>query len=374
MGAFNFPAPHSAYLGINWNGQGIPPIDEPLSGFMAWWNLFGANPYSAGTSYMDMVGSAGGVPGSSPTYPGWEGIAAAAAGAVASMPSGGSGQSGYVKAGQTTPTTEEKKDDKAIIPGLSVTLPTGTWGGENSTPTITQGGSKVATPASGLDWSKLIPILGVGGAVAVMAALGVGGSKEVSPVAADPMFPNVQKSFGEWLASQFTKDEAGTTTGVKGATPYPGDVNFDISKTILPQVWGNWSPNNAGTDAISGMLPSLSQPNQQVQSMINSILAQGGTGGPITDNMNRMASTGYGTGAGSQALANIQQFGSPSPGGDALRAVSQWGVASEASGRPLANRAYGMPTAAQAYLQQFLMMPNGPYGAPGIQPQPVGRL
>ena len=89
---------------------------------------------------------------------------------------------------------------------------------------------------------------------------------------------------------------------------------------------------------------------------------------PNLANMMRYGGTG---GPGNQAMSLMAQFGTPGPRGAAN--MEQFGVASEGSGRPLADLAYGRSTGAAQYLTPFLNQQRNPYMPPPI-PQRDVRL
>ncbi len=384
MGAYNYPAPNSNYLALyGWNGLGIPPIDDPLSDFYRWWNLLNLNPYSAGTAGIDLFGPAR---GQGMEYPHGGTIMddinqaawAAAAAAAASQSGGGGGSSGE---SQTTTNTSNETQTQESSEEKSKESTQPSQGGSNvGTSVILPGqgaGNTWGLPTSGsIDWNKILAGLGTtGGAMALAALLSGGlGGQTISPYTQTPMYPALQKSFGDWLLGQFKTNEQGETTGVSGATPYTGQINVDLSQTILPGVFGSWTPNNSAAQSLTNLL-QLAQPNQMSE-MWQNMVNWGGLPGQTTDIMRQFSNAGVGYGIGSRSLANIFDYGAPSASSAGMATASKLGYSSKESGQPLMNRAYGVSgTPAETYLARFLSMSPqaAAYSIPGIQYQPVGR-
>lgn len=198
-----------------------------------------------------------------------------------------------------------------------------------------------------------------------LSAAGVGQSKTGAPgegaanqpASISPIWPWMQPTFGDWLFSGFSEKEGGGWE-LRPLGKYPGQLNVGMENTRLPEVQNAWQPHDAGTMYLANMLYSggLGQdPNLARQ--YNNIQQFGGVGGYPTELLHTMAQFGGTGGTGHQGIANALQFGAPSPAGNIV-----------------ANRAQGVPTAANAYLQNFLMQGAGqPFKAPMIQPRTLYR-
>ena len=198
------PAPNSNYLSLwGWNGQGQPPIDDPSSDFWQWWNTLGTNPFSAGTSYQDMLGGGG-----KPAYdPGWQTIADLINGSLGAIPPllGGGGTEPTVPEQPTQPADPTLKDPND--PGRNT-------GPEEEPP----------TEGSGIDWGKLLPPVIGGGLGAVGGILlGSGGEVLQMPDTGTPKFDTT-----------ITEPKAPDLTGI--TPPVIPNVPYDPAVPQYPEL------------------------------------------------------------------------------------------------------------------------------------------
>lgn len=164
-------------------------------------------------------------------------------------------------------------------------------------------------------------------------------------------------------------DAQGNPTGMQPfqMSPFPGlqdksapqYMSPDIKSTMLPQVWGGWNPQGSpGMQAmdktLGGIDPYKMDPN------LATMMRWGGPQGPGTDAMN-----------------NFSQFGASGPAGQFANNLAQFGIASETSGRPLVDLAYGkFDSGPAAILAPFLSAVSGSgggYRAPSIEITPTER-
>lgn len=143
----------------------------------------------------------------------------------------------------------------------------------------------------------------------------------VYPKPVTPTWPSLQKAYGDWLFKELGM----------GLPQYPGQINTDLSKTMLPSVWGGWNP---------GGMPGQAQSFQNIYS-------QGGMSGYPLQLMHNMAQFGGTGGPGNYGMSNLMQFG-----------------AAGQAGAPLQQLAFGRPNPAMSYLAPFLM--HGAYKTPTI--------
>ncbi len=183
-------------------------------------------------------------------------------------------------------------------------------------------------------------------------------SSAILPGKQTPLYPDLQSGWGSFLQSMLGK----------GATPYGGALSPDTSQTMLPNVWNNWQPWNAGTSYIADTLGNnklgIGQPNPILQNMMQ----YGGAGGPGNNAMNNAMLFGAPSQAG-QYASNLAQFGvSGQRAGMGLANQTDYGISGEGAGRPLANLAYGINTSGPgSYLTPFL---TG-QGYPGYRTPPI---
>lgn len=145
----------------------------------------------------------------------------------------------------------------------------------------------------------------------------------VYPKAVSPTWPQIQKAYGDWLFKEMGM----------GLPSYPNQLSPDISKTMLPGVWGGWQPNVS--DRISGN--------------INNVYQQGGMQGWPLSLMHNMAQFGGTGGPGNYGMSNLMQFG-----------------AAGQAGAPMQQRAWGRPSPALSYLAPFMTMGMHGYNSPTI--------
>lgn len=201
----------------------------------------------------------------------------------------------------------------------------------------------------------------------------------IDPRQIPPQFPDINYGFGKWLSALMHTAPNGDVGlfGANGFNPFAGSAQMAKDHlTIKPNdrlkgAWGSWQPWDGGTQYIANYLQNGSGPNQQVQGAMNNMMEYGVSGGypgqlmhnmaqyggaaqQPTQWMSNMAQFGGTGGAGNRAMSNAMQFGAPSAAGQGVSNMQQFGVASEQSGRPLANRAYGQQTAATNFLAPFM--------------------
>lgn len=180
----------------------------------------------------------------------------------------------------------------------------------------------------------------------------------IDPVEISPLFgPNAKKTFADWLFSGFQQKPGGgfdlqTLWSFPDATGMPLSPN--IGQTLLPNVWGNWQPWDAGTMFMANY---LAQGDPRMQRT----LQYGGAGN-----------------VGLGGLSSALQFGAPSQAGQFASNMAQFGVASPGSGDYLSNIAqFGAPTASSPASQLLLPIAKGQagprYRAPSIPQRTVSR-
>ncbi len=159
------------------------------------------------------------------------------------------------------------------------------------------------------------------------------------------------------------RDEGGLGqfVGLKG---YGGPTSPDVNNTMLPSVYNNWQPWNAGTGYLAAQLGQpggIGKPSPQMEQYMNNIGQYGGMGGYPTQLMTGMAQYGGTGGLGNKSMSNLAQFGAASAAGQPMADMAKTGV-SGSWGNPLLARATGAPTAASNYLTPFLTQ-GTPYRA-----------
>lgn len=187
----------------------------------------------------------------------------------------------------------------------SVGWPGGTGGGSSSPggSTSSSGSGDKSTADSGdvtdkegnLDLKKILQKYGPMAAAILGGVMGgTMGSKQIQPTVGTPIFPPLQKAFGEWLMG-----------GVgKGAKAYPGALNVNPAETSLPALWGQF--NYVTPQRIEEQNKKLFQ--DQILPITSQIANQGGPAGPGLEAMKRLAATGVaspGSGGPLQAWANM---------------------------------------------------------------------
>jgi len=199
---------------------------------------------------------------------------------------------------------------------------------------------------------------------------------ETTPYSPEPMYPELSEAFaalfgrmnykrpdGTWGQYNMqqpwspTANEQGITFRDEGVDQFGSPKSAvdrmplfaDPNQTKLPEVWDSWQPWDAGTQFLASYLGGgggLGESSPFHQGMMDN----GGFGGP-------------GTGGMKSAL----EYGAASDAGQFLSNMAQFGVASETSGRPLANLAYGSgENNASKYLLPFLTGDFNKYKAPEV--------
>lgn len=169
----------------------------------------------------------------------------------------------------------------------------------------------------------------------------------IQPVPAPPIWPEGQKTFGEWLFSGFQKNEDGSFK-LNGLPGYPGQLYPDASQTRLADVWKSWQPYDAGVSYLLDYFANNRGGIGQYSPLSQQMMSWGGAGGP-----------------GSNYMENMAQFGTPSN-----------------AGLPLNNFALGNPTMSAQYMAPFLMgqihseanIPRNSYTPPNIMPRQLQRV
>ena len=180
------------------------------------------------------------------------------------------------------------------------------------------------------------------------AILGIGsgflGGGQQSPESLPTQFPSLTSDFMDWLSSQiYQKPEGGNDMmgfqafqGLNGGaqgygsaqgpgTDIIGQMSPDINSTILPNVYGNWQPWDAGTQYIADFLYNKN-PVGQEDPRANQVMTWGGFGGPGHSGMVSALQYGAPSEAG-QYLSNLAQFGVTSqPMADFMRAATSGGL------------------------------------------------
>lgn len=178
----------------------------------------------------------------------------------------------------------------------------------------------------------------------------------------------------QFLNNLATQTMGQTTGGIGqfiGLPGYTGPTSPDVGSTILPNVYANWQPWNAGTGYLANFVggPNAGQPNPQMAQNMSNMQQYGGIGGYPTTLMHGMAQYGGTGGPGNNAMSTLLQFGTPSAAGQGVANVANTGV-SGSWGDPLLARATGKQTPASQYLAPFLTAT--PYRA-GWGPQQPGE-
>lgn len=169
--------------------------------------------------------------------------------------------------------------------------------------------------------------------------------KAVLPGKTPPISPGLQNAWYTFLMQN---------VGMPSPA-YPGEINADPSKTLLPRVQDAWQPMDAGTMSLAKMISG------------------GLSMGPAGDTLAQAQKWGGTGGIGNQYMNLMAQFGTPSEAGRGVANLSQYGVSSKESGQPLIDLAYGSPTGPAAFLAPFLMHGAQPsaYQAPNIPQWPA---
>lgn len=179
-------------------------------------------------------------------------------------------------------------------------------------------------------WAQLAQVL--------PAILGIGGglfggnnaSEDGLPVQLDPTWPHLQDNFGQYLSNYIDP----TTGAYYGHQAYPGanapagsgaqegpgienigQMSPDINNTLLPSVYDNWQPWDAGTQYLADFLYNKN-PMGQEDPRVRQMMESGGFGGP-----------------GHSGMAMALEYGAPSDAGQYLGNLAQFGV----TGTPMGN-------------------------------------
>lgn len=192
---------------------------------------------------------------------------------------------------------------------------------------------------------------------------------QINPVAAPFTAPEMLQAYANWLG--------GTVgLGAQMFNPYMQDAqnaNELRVKQNPNQIASQMAWNPAGDMGIQALSAKLQNGGGGVhpfiQTAANNIRDYGGMGGYPTDLMHLMAQYGGSGKTGLPAMQNAVQYGGFSQASDPMKLMAQYGVASEGSGRQLANRAYGAASPATSYLGRFVNGFSSPYRAPAIQPR-----
>lgn len=184
----------------------------------------------------------------------------------------------------------------------------------------------------------------------------------IDPRQVPQLFPDVTYGFGQFLSNlMYTNPQGGIQLyGANGFNPESGAAQMAKTHLTVPkndrlqQAFGAWQPWDGGTQYLADYITNRSGPNQQAQGAFDNMMNYGVMGGYPGQLMHNMAQYGGTGGAGNRAMGNALQFGAPSAAGQFANNMAQYGVASEQSGRPLANRAYGQQTPAMNYLAPFM--------------------
>lgn len=174
----------------------------------------------------------------------------------------------------------------------------------------------------------------------------------VVPLPPNISYPKANQALLNWLfGSSF--DQNGQLMGVPG---YPNELNPDLSKTILPQVWSSFNQNK-GIDWMKDILGSGGAQNP-MDPFLQNVFNQGGMGGLPTEMLNEMAANGRPRGPLGDELSNmILQGRTSGPAGQLMQNIIDTGVAGS-SGDMLRAIALGQPNAATNFLQPFLQRPQ----------------
>lgn len=181
----------------------------------------------------------------------------------------------------------------------------------------------------------------------------------IPPVEGKPIFPDLQKAFGEWLFSFLSPKEGGGYE-MKPVDSYPGFVTAQPDNTRLRDVQSAWQPYDAGTSYLLDYFANNKGGIGQNSPLSQQMMATGGTGGYGNNYMNLMA-----------------QYGTPSQAGQPLASMAQNGYSSPGAGGAMAALANGQMSGPASFLAPFLMhgaqQGGGGYQAPPIYSRPVTR-
>lgn len=202
----------------------------------------------------------------------------------------------------------------------------------------------------------------------------------IDPVVAPQFYPQMSQAFSTWLGGALVPNS-------QGGFSMPPVAPFDPRSQMAQEgagvqvgknqrqagAWGSWQPWDAGTSFLANYLTNNASFNPDLWAMTQNYNQYGTQGGAPGQWMSQRAQFGGSGQTGAPAMHAALQYGKPSDAASQyMSGMADYGVASEGSGRPLANRAYGQQTAAAGYLQPFLN--RGSYQAPQIQQRQVTRI
>lgn len=185
------------------------------------------------------------------------------------------------------------------------------------------------------------------------------GQKEVDPKQVPLQTPWALPVLMDWLFSNFTQKPDGGWE-LNPTASYPGNLNFDLNTTILPQVWDAWQKNQNSPQMqflndflTGGGVPKTELP-QEAKDAYKNLMQTGTQGGAPGQMMQDIANWGGVPGSNLEAIKAMLQYGAPAnPVGQYMSNIAQFGIPSEA-GRLVHNRAMGIPTAASNYLAGYM--------------------
>lgn len=136
-----------------------------------------------------------------------------------------------------------------------------------------------------------------------------------------PIFPEGQQAFADWLFSSFFQKPGGGFDAY-GMEPFGGSgqgpgldmiggLSPDLNSTILPNVFNNWQPWDAGTQYISDYLYNQNEYGQRSPEL-QQVQQYGGFGGP-----------------GHSGMVSALQYGAPSEAGRGVANLAEFGVTSQ---------------------------------------------
>lgn len=199
--------------------------------------------------------------------------------------------------------------------------------------------------------------------------------EEIKPVTSPHLDPAMTNAFTGWLRGMLagTGDGGFSLGGAQMYNPYSQDAINASERRVpinqnLQSSWDAWSPNgNAGNNWLTQYLSGGSGPDAGISGRLQQQANSGNLGGDPGAMLMAMSQYGGAGQRGLPAMGAALEYGAPSQAGQYVASQAQFGVSSEGAGRPLANRAYGQPTAAASYLAPFIQRMGGGYKAPTIQ-------
>lgn len=201
----------------------------------------------------------------------------------------------------------------------------------------------------------------------------------IDPRQIPPQFPDINYGFQRWMSDLMYTNPEGRIGlfGANGFNPDAGSAQMARTNlTVKPNdrltgAWNAWQPWDGGMQYIADYLQNKIGPDPGISQafgnmaqhgvvggypgqLMHNIAQYGGAAQAPTQAMSNMMQFGGTGGAGHRAMSSAMQFGAPSAAGQFANNMAQFGVASEQSGRPLANRAYGQQSPAMNYLAPFM--------------------